>query len=64
MQIATVGLDISKHVFQIHAVDEAGHVAMQKRLRRSELLRFFEQLDPCPVGMSPAERLIIGRVSS
>jgi transposase len=51
MKIATVGLDISKHVFQIHAVDEAGHVSMQKRLRRSELLRFFGQLDPCLVGI-------------
>ena len=51
MQITTVGLDISKHVFQIHAVDEAGHVAMQKRLRRSELLRLFGQLDPCLIGI-------------
>jgi transposase len=51
MQIATIGLDISKHVFQIHAVDDAGHVAMTKRLRRSELLRFFGQLDPCLVGI-------------
>jgi transposase len=51
MQIAAVGLDISKHVFQIHAVDGAGDVVIQKRLRRSELLRFFEQLDPCLIGI-------------
>ena len=51
MQIAVIGLDISKHVFQIRAVDEAGHVVLQKRLRRSELLRFFGQLAPCLIGI-------------
>jgi transposase len=51
MQIATVGLDISKHVFQIHAVDRSGVVVIQRRLRRSELLRFFEQLEPCLIGI-------------
>jgi len=51
MQIATVGLDISKHVFQIHAVDRSGAVLIQKRLRRSELLRFFERLEPCLIGI-------------
>jgi transposase len=51
MQIAAVGLDISKHVFQIHAVDGTGVVVIQRRLRRSELLRFFEQLDPCLIGI-------------
>jgi transposase len=51
MQIAAVGLDISKHVFQIHAVDGAGEVVIQKRVRRSELLPFFEQLDPCLIGI-------------
>src|SRR5688572_22480847 len=51
MQIAAVGLDISKHAFQLHAVDEAGDVVIQKRLRRSELLRFFAQLGPCLIGI-------------
>ena len=51
MQITTVGLDISKHVFQIHAVDRSGVVVAQRRLRRSELLRFFEQLEPCLIGI-------------
>jgi transposase len=51
MKMAAVGLDISKHVFQLHAVDEAGAVVLQKRLRRSELLRFFQKLDPCLIGI-------------
>src|SRR6185312_7792252 len=51
MPTAAIGLDISKHVFQIHGVDEAGKVAIQKRLRRSELLDFFKRLDPCLIGI-------------
>lgn len=51
MEMAAVGLDISKHVFQIHAVDRTGRVVLQKRLRRSELLRFFEQRHPCLIGI-------------
>ena len=46
MQVATIGIDISKHVFQIHGVSAAGEVAIQKRLRRAELLSFFEKLEP------------------
>src|SRR4051794_19514806 len=51
MQIATIGIDIAKHVFQVHGVSESGEVVLQKRLRRAEVLRFFGQLEPCLVGM-------------
>jgi hypothetical protein len=27
MQVATIGLDLAKHVFQIHGIDAAGRVA-------------------------------------
>jgi carotenoid cleavage dioxygenase-like enzyme len=30
--ITTIGLDLAKSVFQVHAVDEAGTVMMRKRL--------------------------------
>jgi hypothetical protein len=33
----TIGLDLAKNVFQVHAVDEAGNVVMRKRLRRGTL---------------------------
>ncbi len=36
--ITTIGLDLAKSVFQIHAVDEVGSVMMRKRLRRSQVL--------------------------
>jgi transposase len=38
--ITTIGLDLAKNVFQIHAVDQAGSVLMRKRLRRGQVLAF------------------------
>jgi hypothetical protein len=32
MDITTVGLDLAKHVFQVHGVDEAGHGARRDRV--------------------------------
>ena len=37
--------------FQVHGVDAAGQVIVRKKLRRSELLRFFDGLAPCLVGI-------------
>ena len=51
MQPTTVGLDLAKHVFQVHGVDADGSVVVRKKLRRSEVLRFFEALPRCLVGM-------------
>jgi len=51
MQVTTVGIDIAKHVFQVHGVSATGEVLLRKRLRRAELLPFLQQLEPCLVGM-------------
>ena len=51
MQIATIGLDIAKNVFQLHGIDAAEKVVVRKQLRRSQVLAFFEALPPCLVGM-------------
>ena len=51
MQIATIGLDIAKNVFQVHGIDAAEKVVVRKQLRRSQVLAFFEALPPCLVGM-------------
>ena len=50
-RIEMVGLDIAKSVFQVHGVDAAGEVIVRRRLRRSQLVRFFEKLEPCRVGI-------------
>jgi transposase len=47
----TVGLDLTKHVFQVHGVDASGRVIVAKALRRKDVLAFFAQLPVCLVGM-------------
>jgi len=49
--ITTIGLDLAKSVFQVHAVDEMGSVVMRKRLRRSQVLAFFAEIPPCLIGL-------------
>jgi transposase len=51
MQVTTIGLDLAKHVFQVHGVDAAGDVVLRRRLRRREVHAFFAGLKPCLVGM-------------
>ncbi len=38
-------------MFQIHAVDERGKVAIKKQLKRNQVIPFFTNLEPCLVGM-------------
>lgn len=47
----TIGIDIAKHVFQLHGVDAAGKVVVCRRLRRAQVATFFAALPPCLVGM-------------
>ena len=51
MQVTTIGVDLAKSVFQVHGVDSGGQVIVRKKLRRSEVTRFFAGLEPCLVGM-------------
>jgi transposase len=49
--ITTVGIDLAKNVFQLHAVDASGKAIWKKRLKREEMASFFAQL--------PASRVIM-----
>ena len=51
MEIKVIGIDLAKNVFQLHGVDQQGHVVLQKRLSRRKLSEFMAQLPPCLVGM-------------
>ncbi len=51
MQVTKVGLDLAKNIFQMHGITEDGTVAFNKSLRRSQLLDFFKNLEPCLIGM-------------
>ncbi len=32
-RISTIGLDIAKNVLQVHGIDEAGNIVVQRQLR-------------------------------
>ncbi|MBA2920993.1 IS110 family transposase [Sphingomonas sp. MAH-20] len=51
MEISTIGLDLAKSIFQVHAINAAGEVTVRKALRRSQVLPFFTKLPPCLVGI-------------
>jgi transposase len=51
MQVTTIGLDIAKNAFQVHGIDAAEKVVIRKPLRRTQVMKFFETLPPCLVGM-------------
>lgn len=46
-----IGVDLAKNYFQIHALPSESGPAVTRKLRRSKLLEFFAQIEPCPVGM-------------
>src|SRR6201998_2935409 len=50
-EVSTIGLDIAKSVFQVHAVDRCGEVVVCKGVRGSKLLEFFAALPRCLVGI-------------
>jgi transposase len=49
--VVTVGLDLAKNVFQMHAIDTEGKVPIRGQLRRAEVLKFFAGPAPYLVGM-------------
>jgi transposase len=49
--IITVGVDLAKNVFQVHAVGAEGKIVVRRQVRRAEMLKFFAQLRPCLIGM-------------
>jgi transposase len=40
LSVTTFGLDLAKHVFQVHGVDACGRVIVTKALRRKDVLAF------------------------
>lgn len=50
-EISTVGIDIAKSVFQVHAIDNGGNVVVRRQLRRQQMLKFFAQVPSCLIGI-------------
>ena len=51
MTIIRIGLDTSKHVFQVHGVDEREQPVLRRQIRRSELEKFFAKLPSTRIGL-------------
>ena len=45
-QLIRIGMDTSKKVFQLHAVDAEERVVPRQKLSRHQMIRFFERLPP------------------
>jgi transposase len=51
MKVTRVGIDLAKDVFQIHGVDSQGKTVLRRKLRRSEMVKFFKDLPGCLIGL-------------
>ena len=60
MQVTTIGLDLAKHWFQVHGVDTSGVGAVCRKLRRGEVLSFFQSLPPTWSAWKPVPQHITG----
>jgi transposase len=50
-QIIRIGMDTSKHVFQLHGVNAAEMPILRKKLRRKDMVAFFKKLAPTVVAI-------------
>lgn len=64
MQIARIGLDLAKYVFEIHGVDAHGKTVLRKTLRRHAVSTFFANLPPCLVGMEAVKAWICWKLGA
>jgi transposase len=50
-QASRIGMDTSKHVFQLHGVDAVETPVLRKKLRRKDMVAFFETLAPTVIAI-------------
>jgi transposase len=62
--VTTVGLDLAKHVFQVHEVDASGRVVVAKRSGEASCYSFSRRCRLALSGSRPRDRRITGRESS
>jgi hypothetical protein len=51
MHVTTLGIDLAKHMFQLHGVDDRGNAVLSRRVRRHKLMEVVTRLPPCVIGM-------------
>ena len=50
-EVAMIGLDLAKNVFQLHGADGSGRAVIRKQLRRGQVLEFLGRQSRCVVAM-------------
>lgn len=50
-EITTLAIDLAKHVFQLHGVDQRGACTLRRQVRRAQLVPLLAQLPACTVAM-------------
>ena len=50
-EIIRIGMDASKHIFQLHGVDAAEAPVLRKKLQRKAMMAFFEKLAPTVIAI-------------
>ena len=50
-QTSRIGMDTSKHIFQLHGVNAAEAPVLRKKLRRTQMVAFFEKLAPTVIAI-------------
>lgn len=50
-QIIRIGMDTSKHFFQLHGVNVAEQAVLRRKFRRKEMIKFFEKLPPTVIAI-------------
>jgi hypothetical protein len=53
-QISRIGMDTSKHIFQLHGANAAEVPVLRKKLRRKEMFAFFARLAPTVIAIEAA----------
>jgi len=50
-KVSTIGMDLAKHVFQVHGSGGDGSVLFRRRLRREQVLAFLASVPACVVAI-------------
>lgn len=50
-KIIRIGMDTSKHIFQLQGVNAAAEPVLRRKLRRKDMAAFFAKLEPVKIGI-------------
>jgi transposase len=63
MKVTRIGVDLAKHIFQVHGIDDHDKVVVRKPLTRGTMRAFFARFPPVWLGWTPVPVPTPGRVS-